>query len=345
MVKYEIWNTEVDLELSRDTFPDDEELKRIDEKLSHPYHGFFDSESGPKLHYRKYVPGTVPVGAVFVWAHGIQSQSGMCCELPDGTHTNMGLLARRMKAAGIALYAGDMAGHGFSEGRRFYIPEGGRWETNRDDLAALAAFASSEHPGVPVFLGGESYGACLALHVARQWQDDAAAAPPTFGGVLLCAPAIIGDLPPPAVVFVLSRILAPLFPTRTPFFMPHPVSPDRIWRNERVRVEFSTGREMQIGLSAGGNPFCLGTAVGLLLALEEVRNSAIPGLTVPFCVQHGTDDWGVPIEGTDFLINNAATPETDRAVRKIEGAYHDLLSDDCKEETADFMVKWINSRI
>ncbi len=67
-------------------------------------------------------------------------------------------------------------------------------------------------------------------------------------------------------------------------------------------------------LEGGGRPYRLGTALHLLMALEEARSKSIPGLKVPFCVVHGTDDFGVPIAGTEYLIETAETPEAERAV-------------------------------
>lgn len=238
-----------------------------------------------------------------------------------------------------------MLGHGFSEGHRFYIPNGD-WTINRDDLESFAKFVVKEHGDqIPLFMAGDSYGACLTIHVAKFWQNHPENAPSSFKGIGLFCPAIIGDLPPYIVVLLLRHCMAPFFPTWTPFFMPHPVNPDRLWRNEEVRKEFSSGRDQEIGLSGGGKPYMLGTAVGLLTALESVREEAIPGLKVPFCVSHGTDDFSVPIAGMDFLLEHSMTPEEDRAVRKVEGGYHDLLAESSREETAMFFINWMNRRI
>lgn len=83
----------------------------------------------------------------------------------------------------------------FSEGIRFYIPK--TWEVNRDDLLSFAVFAASQYASdMPLFLGGDSYGGCLAIHVGRKFQDDPKNSPKGFRGLCLTAPAIIGDLPP-----------------------------------------------------------------------------------------------------------------------------------------------------
>merc|ERR1712013_947010 len=141
------------------------------------------------------------------------------------------------------------------------------------------------------------------------------------------APAIIGDLPPCAVVFFLKHGLAPIMPERTPFFMPHPVSPDRIWSDDNVRAIMSSDEVKKMRLSAGSVPFCLGTAVGLLDALEAVQKDVIPSLEVPYSVCHGMMDYGVKVEGTEYLVKHVLTKEKDKHVNFVDGAMHDLLSD------------------
>ena len=156
--------------------------------------------------------------------------------------------------------------------------------------------------------------------------------------------AIVGDLPPYPVVLLLT-LLASQFPTWIPFFMPHKVSPDRVWKNEKVSKEYTSKRRREMRLSAGGSPFCLGTALGLVNALENVREVAIPGLSVPFHVSHGTHDYGVPVTGTEYLLEHSTTPEDKRGVNIIEGAYHDLLSDDAREEIVASIIDWMDSNI
>ena len=159
----------------------------------------------------------------------------------------------------------------------------------------------------------------------------------------LNAIAIIGDIPPAPVVMFLI-LLAGYFPQWTPFFMPNPISPSRIWKNEEVIKHMISERnqEMRLGIV---KKFCLGTALGLLRAVEAVRETAIPGLDVPFFVAHGTSDYGVPIAGSEYLLKHAKTPEEDRCVEFIKDGFHDLFSDDLRESILQTMVNWMDSRI
>ena len=377
MVEYTLWDTCVNLEIPKDVFVTDEEIQEMDGHFDFPCeHGYFSStHQNQKLHYRKWTPpaGT-QIKGVLVWQHGIHGEGAMSCKIDGKTYQTAVLVNMAIKA-GYIMYSLDMLGHGFSEGVRFLIPDSD-WTINRDDLASFAMFVSKQEvekssKNLPLFLGGESYGSCLSIHVARKWMDGSKEEKPlNFKGICILAPgacsnfiysfyiihfqffteffslsiAIIGDVPSASVVTFLTS-LAYIFPTRTPFFMPHPISPDRIWKNEKVIQEFTSPRHKDRLLSGGGKPFRLGTALGLLRALERVRDTAIPGLNVPFFVAHGTHDFGVPIAGTEYLVQHSSTPEEDKCVLVIDGGYHCLLAEDDREETAGAVIDWMNKRI
>lgn len=326
MVAYDLYGHSVNIEIPEDIFPDKEWRDKKDE-LFLSEHGYFEGTfEKKKLHYRVNLPpkGQKPK-AVVIWQHGILGQSGfgMQCK-SDGRYTDYALRSRGMNKAGIAVYAHDGLGHGFSEGQRFYIPDGD-WTVNRDDLVKFARFVASKHdPGTPIFLSGDSYGGCLALHAAKVLQDDPQGV--TLTGLLVNCPAIHGDLPPLPVIYFLQYGLAPFFPTRTPFFMPHPITADRVWKEDEPRAFFTDQKEMR-GLSTGGVKFCLGTALGMLLAMQSVQEDVIPAIQIPFHVNHGTDDHGVRISGSEFLVEKALTPKEDQVFNRVEGGYHGLFSE------------------
>jgi len=348
MPQYELWGHTVDIEIPKDIFPSDEKQKELDEILGHPTHGFFEGTfGGKKLHYRKHLPANnAKPKALVIWQHGIHGESGfgMKCPTPDGKfrYTNFAMRVRTMtEQHGFAVYAHDQLGHGYSEGARFLIPSG-KWQINRDDLIRFAKdVVCKEYPDVPLFLCGDSYGGCLVLHAGREFQDHPELVNNQFAGILLNAPAIIGDLPPAPVVALLRR-LAVLTPTWTPFFMPHPVSSERIWKELEPREYYSNKND---GLSKGGKPFCLGTALGLLTALESVRADIIPGFTAPFSINHGTKDYAVLMEGSEFMMEHAKTPKEDAVLNKIPDGYHDMYSELNAEEILDLEIKWIQQQL
>jgi alpha-beta hydrolase superfamily lysophospholipase len=365
-VHHIVFGVERNIEIPDTVFPTELELKDLENLMPPHEHGWFDScymksssSSCYKLHYRKWVPKKPK--AVIIFMHGISTHSGKAFELPDKSSSNKNdkhndrklntaLLAETFLKEGMALYAFDLLGHGFSEGPRFWIPDTYK-KTNKQDYINFCRMVANEQPNSPLFLMGESYGCTLSLHVAKDFQearDNATTSscyfPPNFDSLILTAPAIIGDLPPAPVVKILT-FLAGYFPLWRPFFMPNPVSPERIWRDPAVLMIRTNPRFVEMSIDGSGLPFRLGTALNLLRALQDVRTTVIPGLTVPFLILHGTEDYGVPIEGSEFLWENAATADSDKDFLRKEGAYHDLFADYVAEECMQDTMNWIHKRL
>lgn len=126
--------------------------------------------------------------------------------------------------------------------------------------------------------------------------------------------------------------------------MPNPVSPDRVWRDPEVLEMRRRPRELQMRICGGGEPFCLGTALALVNSIDQVVKHSIPGFKVPFFLAHGTKDYGVKIEGSEFMFEIAATADEDKEYHRLDGAYHDLFS---LKESHDYLKKavaWIEKR-
>lgn len=328
-----------------ETFMTEAETAHRESLMPECQHGWFESTfQNAQLHYRKWLPKTKTPKAIIIYFHGIQAHSGQSFVTEQGDKLNMPLLCEQYLQHGYAIFAHDMYGHGYSEGTRWLIP--GSYEINKKDSLNFIKLAVSDHDeSTPVFLLGESYGCTLNLLVARYFQDYPEEAPKNFGGSLLLAPAIVGDLPPYPVYFTLRYILAPLLPAWRPFFMPNPVSADRIWRDPAVLKQRVDPRMAECAIGGAGQPFRLGTASNLVCALEAARTKAIPGLKVPFCVLHGTADYGVKIEGSEYLWEHSATPNEHREFHRIEGAYHDLLSDPERKTVVQKTIDWLERRL
>lgn len=340
---YDIFGAKgVNIEIPKEVFPTKEELDEMEQKVSGTKHGWFESSyKKRRLHYCSWVPSGEVKGVV-VFCHGVSSHCWKGTIVHDQKLASS-LMVDSFLSRGIAVYTFDYLGHGFSEGTRYYIPD---WQNNMQDVINFCNLAAEKHAtNIPIFLGGESYGGCLAIHVAKHFQENPEAGPSNFDSILLSAPAIIGDLPPFPVYQILRYLLAPLFPKWVPFFMPNPISPDRIWRNEEVLKQRTSHRYREMGIDGGGLPFRLGTALNLVVALEQVRKEAIPGLKAPLCTVHGTADFGVPIEGSVYLVKNCATPDDKRELHEIEGAYHDIFCDPRAEEAMNHWLTFVQKRI
>ena len=346
--KKRIFGEDRAVDIPDDVFPSEKALAELERGMEDCEHGWMEScFEGAQLHYRKWTPKsttTKPKGVV-LWLHGIAAHSGRSLVMEDDNNRKLGMALMRETwlKEGYALYALDYYGHGYSEGLRWFVP---KFEVNRDDIIAFTKLVAAEHEEhTPMILTAESYGGCLALHVAKHFQENPSDAPKGFDSIILHAPAIIPpDLPPKPVISLLTT-LSRSYPTWIPFFMPNPVSTTRIWKDPKVLNIFDSQERRAMRIEGGGKPFRLATAVSMLLAMEQARDAIIPGLTVPFCVIHGEKDIAVPISGTEYLLEYAATSQGNRAVQRHPEAYHDLMADPTAEETMKFMIDFANDRI
>jgi len=352
----ELFGKTVKVQIPADVFPTNEQIEAMDAVTGDScQHGWYESTSKSllkdddddndglaNLHYRYWLPpGNKPPKGVVIFYMGINCQTGHASRI-DGRPTDVALVVDTFTAKGMAVYARDQYGHGFSEGKRFYIPS---WKECRDDAISFAKLVASKHKtDVPLFLMGESFGGCMAMLTSKHFQDQPEEAPPNCDSILLVCPAIDGDIPPFPVYQILRYILAPLFHTRTPFFMPEPVTAERIWRDPKIMECYQDPEKVKTGLDAYGIKFRLGTAVGLLQAMEKGKTS-IPDITTPFCVVHGDKDAAVPITGSAFLFEKSATPSGDKEFHTISDCYHGVIADPKAEEAMNHLSSFVDSRL
>ncbi|CAJ1944333.1 unnamed protein product [Cylindrotheca closterium] len=346
-----VFGSKVTIEIDDDCFPTDKEIETMDVNLPGCQHDYFESKShgGAKLHYRYWLPPKGNVKGVAVFFHGINSHSGRGFVV-DGRKLSFSLMTEQFLNQGIALYLMDQYGHGFSEGSRFLIK---KWEMNKQDCIDFANFiaekysADSKKKAPPLFIAGESFGGCMAIHTSKYCQDTADTSPAgkLFDSMLLTAPAIHADLPGFPVYQILRYIIAPLMPTKRPFFMPHPIPPERIWRDQRAMEFFTSPQNEKWGLEEAGKKLRLGTALGCVVAMENACNHVIPEFSVPFCIIHGTQDDGVPIAGSEFMMETCQTLEEDKELHAMDGARHEVFCDPLAEEAIGHWMKFLKKRL
>jgi acylglycerol lipase len=130
-----------------------QELRKADKTDLAPAQ-FLKASDGIKLCYRRYAPAA-PKGALLFF-HGGGAHSGAGYQ-----HLAYGLQTRYE----VAVYTPDLRGHGFSEGPRGDAPSPTQvWE----DVTTCLKQIRVDYPKVPLFLGGHSSGAGLALNYAAQ---------------------------------------------------------------------------------------------------------------------------------------------------------------------------------
>lgn len=124
---------------------------------------------GAVLPLRRFAPEDAP-HAVLLALHGFNDHSGNF--LTDSIEA--------LNGAGLLVYAYDQRGFGRAPNRGYWAGA----ETLAADAAEAARLLRGRHPGLPLYLLGESMGASVAMVAS------AAAAPPPVDGYVLLTPAI-----------------------------------------------------------------------------------------------------------------------------------------------------------
>ncbi|CAB9517004.1 Monoglyceride lipase [Seminavis robusta] len=345
MVKHSVFGVERDIDIPANEFPTESELEAMEAPLTAAgcQHEWFEStHDNLQLHIRKYLPSDDKKNpkAIVIFMHGLQSHCGMAYVMSNGRLVNNALLADHYTKLGFAVYAFDLVGHGYSEGARHVMPSTTVLE---QDLVEFAKLITSRYPtGTPWFLTGESLGGNITLQAARYFQDHPEEFPSGFQGIVLFSPAIYPDTMYAPAQWYLQLCVTPFIPNwRPPACIPNPVGPSKVWRDpERV----AKGLEHNpISAHCKHPPYL--SLWTLTVAMRVVRDQSIPGLTLPFCVVHGVKDSAIPVVGSEYLVDRASTPESDKAHKFYEEAFHDLLAEPEAEEVVTFTSDWMNQRL
>jgi pimeloyl-ACP methyl ester carboxylesterase len=133
------------------------EVKNADKKPLQPLE-YIQATDDVSLSYRSYLP--LQPQAILIFYHGAGAHSGL-------TYNYIGVGLR--DDFDIAVYMPDIRGHGGSEGERGDTPD---VEQVWSDINTIVKVARDKYPNTPVFVGGHSSGAGLALNYSS-WEQRA----------------------------------------------------------------------------------------------------------------------------------------------------------------------------
>ncbi|WP_426955365.1 lysophospholipase [Muricoccus radiodurans] len=150
----------------------------------------FVMADGAALPVRAWLP-EAPPRAVLLALHGFNDSRNFMVEP-----------AAALNEAGVAIYAYDQRGFGGAPNRGVWAGSA----TMVSDAATAARLVAARHPGVPVFLIGESMGGAVCLLTA------ASADPPDVAGYVLLAPAVWGRVTMPGIMVGLLEVLSHTVP-------------------------------------------------------------------------------------------------------------------------------------
>jgi len=222
---------------------------------------------------------------------------------------------------GYAFVAGDLRGHGVSEGRRAFVA---RLDDFMDDLDRYCGEVQAHFPGKPLFLYCFSMGSTItAAYLVRRH--------PQLAGAILCSG---GFVMPPASAAAMGkvRMLRHLVPTMGVSNGMGAIR-DKVCHDVGVLDAYDTDPLV-----------CKRITVGLAAVIGEAGAEALEGagqIQVPLLVMHGEDDVVALPEGSKRL---AAGASGDVTLKLWPGLYHFIHHepDGAKEQVLGFAADWLD---
>ncbi|MGE5518170.1 MAG: lysophospholipase [Bacteroidota bacterium] len=266
------------------------------------------SADGVRLPMRGWLPAGPP-HAVVLALHGMNDYSNFFDDP-----------GRTLAAKGIAAYAYDQRGFG-------QAPRPGTFSTAEAmaaDLRAATALVAARHPGVPLYLLGESMGgAVVMLATADQ-------PPPQVKGVILSAPAVWG------------RSSMGFF-QRAALWLSYQLVPGWELTGEGLHIQPSDNIPMLRKLAA--DPLVIKAtrvdAINGLVDLMDAAAAAAPRVHLPALVLYGEKDEVVPADPTWAMIETLPDTKGSQRVALYQNGYHMLLRDLQANVVLDDIAAWI----
>lgn len=264
---------------------------------------------GYELPLRRWLPEEGKPRAVVIALHGYNDYSNAF----DGA-------GRSLAARGVATYAYDQRGFGATRDR-------GIWPgtpTLVSDLRAAVEQIHARHPGVPLYLMGESMGGAVVLTAMT-----GPGAPPVDGTILV-APAVWG------------REAMGFFP-RAALWLSYNLVPGLVIHPPReLNIKPSDNIEMLRAL--GRDPLVIkGSRVDALEGLTDLMGSALAScgrLEVPSLVLYGAHEQVLPPRPVKLAIRDFEAASR-HVVAVYPNGYHMLLRDLKGQVVVDDIAAWI----
>jgi acylglycerol lipase len=266
---------------------------------------------GARLPFRAWLPADPP-HAVLLGLHGFGDYSRNAFEIP----------APLLTAQGLALYAYDQRGFGAA-------PHPGIWAgtaTLVADAVAVTRLVRARHPGVPVFLMGESMGVAVLLVAATEPE------PPPADGYILLAPAVRGrasmnGFMRGALEVAVHTIPAVGFRGSAPGYAPTDSEEAmRRWSQDPL-----TAKEFRVDAVYG------------LVDLMDAAVAAAPHFRAPTLLVYGAKDAIIRPAPMRAALRRFPAGAPQRFAYYAEG-YHQLLRDRNRAVVVQDIAAWVSDR-
>jgi alpha-beta hydrolase superfamily lysophospholipase len=265
---------------------------------------------GESLPLRRWMPadGAAP-RAVILALHGFNDYS-FAFEAP----------ATAWAAQGVATYAYDQRGFG---GTR----QPGLWAGEDQliaDLRVAAGLVRARHPGVPLYLLGESMGGAVVLAAATSGD------PPPADGLILAAPAVWGREAQGPLQTALLWLTAHTVPWMT--FTGEDLD---IWPTDNMDVLRQMSRDPLIIKETRAD------AIYGLVNMMDRGYTAAARLDMPALILYGSEEQVLPGDAVLAALRSLPEPRDKVTVAVYEKGWHMLLRDLNAQVVTDDVLAWL----
>jgi acylglycerol lipase len=251
------------------------------------------------------------IRAVVALVHGLGEHSGRYAHV-----------ASALTAAGYALVAFDLRGHGRSEGQRGHSPS---WETLLDDIDALLRESATHFPGRPIFLYGHSLGGNLVLSLILDRK-------PQVAGAVVTGPLLHSAFQPPAWKIKLGETLYSLWPT---FALGNELDPNGLSHDPQVVRDYVNDPLVHNRVSAR-------LGIDMLRAGEWALAHASE-LAVPLLLMHGASDPLCSPQASQEFAQRA--PHGVCTFQLWDNLYHEIHNEPEQNQVFQTMVQWLGGHL
>ncbi len=289
---------------------------------------------------RCWQPATSARGVVQI-IHGLAEHGGRYARF-----------ASALNAAGFAVYAQDLPGHGRTArapDELGHLADDHGWRLTLQAIRAVQVEIRERHPGLPIFLFGHSMGALLAqdyiIHHGREIR----------ACVLSAATGDLGMLRAPGLALMRAEIrIAGLrhrsklaealsFKSFNRRFRPNRTGFDWLSRDPAEVDRYID--DPRCGFRASCALWAELLSIGARLR-QPARLARIPK-TLPVMMVSGTDDAATHGAKGPTKLERAYIDAglRDVSLRLYQGGRHELLNDTCRDEVTQDVVQWLQAKL
>uniref|UniRef100_A0A674GS10 Monoglyceride lipase n=1 Tax=Taeniopygia guttata TaxID=59729 RepID=A0A674GS10_TAEGU len=234
-------------------------------------------------------------------------------------------LAQKLTGLNLFVFAHDHVGHGQSEGDRMVVSDFHVFI--RDSLQHIDLM-KKEHPKLPVLILGHSMGGAISILTASE-------RPSEFSGMLLISPLVVAS---PEVATPIKVFAAKVLNFVLPNLSLGSIDPNAISRNKKEMESYTSDPLVYHG------GMKVSFVIQLMNAIARIER-ALPKLTLPILVLHGSSDKLCDIRGSYFLMDTVQSQ--DKTLKVYEEAYHALHKELPEVSTSVFteILTWIGQKV